>query len=804
MRREAGRPAASWRRPLEVARAVDRDNYRDRLRALLAGEDRKAQAAPLKALADEPRAAQLPAATAVLLGGALEGAGEREAAVGLLRHAAARHPDDVWVNFALAGTLGRLTRPPHEEEVRYYTAARALRPETAHDLAHLLAEMGRDAETEAIFRDLVDRRPDNSRHLACFGICLEDRGRTEESRPILDRAVAAARAALRLHLDEARMHNNLGNAVRQQGKLADAEAEYRAAIQLKPDNVIYRRNLGDLLRDLGRPADAEAAYRAALNLNPDSVAAHNGLGIALLHQGKLADAEAVCRAALKLRPDDAIPHTTLGNVLRKQGKLADAEVEYRAALKVNPNYALAHNNLGLLLREQGKDAEAEAEYREALRLKPHFDIAHNELGKLLLDRGKLAAAEVEFRAALKLKPDFAAAHYFLGEVLVEQRRPADAEPEYRAALKFNPGDAETHNSLGNILRARGESAAAEAEFRAALKLKPDFFEARNNLGNIWLDRRNWAEAEAEYREALKLKPGNAFAHCVAHFNLGGVLWVQGKPAEAEVEFREALKIKPDFAHAHNALGTVLLARGNNAEAEAEAEYRAALKFEPDSLDARSNLGRLLGQEGRYAEALKELRLAQDLGSRRPGWRNPLVPLTREVERLAALAPRLPAVLKGDDHSADAAERLTFARICHDRKLNAAAVRLFAEVLKADPKLGDDRQAQHPYNAACDAALAGCGQGKDDPPPDEAARAGLRGQALGWLKAELAAWSRIVEEGKPEAGAVVRPVLEHWKTDGDLAGVRDEAELAKLPAEERRAWRALWADVESLLGTAPRR
>ena len=117
----------------------------------------------------------------MLLGGALEGAGDREAAVGLLRRAVARHPDDVWVNFALAAALERLKPAPREEAVRYYTAARALRPETAHDLAHLLEEMGRGAEAEATFRDLVDRRPDTARHLACFGRCLKDHGRADEA-----------------------------------------------------------------------------------------------------------------------------------------------------------------------------------------------------------------------------------------------------------------------------------------------------------------------------------------------------------------------------------------------------------------------------------------------------------------------------------------------------------------------------------------------------------------------------------------------------------------------------------------------
>ena len=39
---------------------------------------------------------------------------------------------------------------------------------------------------------------------------------------------------------------------------------------------------------------------------------------------------------------------------------------------------------------------------------------------------------------------------------------------------------------------------------------------------------------------------------------------------------------------------------------------------------------------------------------------------------------------------------------------------------------------------------------------------------------------------------------HWKEGTDLAGIRDEKELARLPEEERKEWQSLWADVELLL------
>ena len=42
-------------------------------------------------------------------------------------------------------------------------------------------------------------------------------------------------------------------------------------------------------------------------------------------------------------------------------------------------------------------------------------------------------------------------------------------------------------------------------------------------------------------------------------------------------------------------------------------------------------------------------------------------------------------------------------------------------------------------------------------------------------------------------------LSHWKVDADLAGVRDPGSLATLPEGERAEWRALWAEVDALLG-----
>ena len=159
------------------------------------------------------------------------------------------------------------------------------------------------------------------------------------------------------------------------------------------------------------------------------------------------------------------------------------------------------------------------------------------------------------------------------------------------------------------------------------------------------------------------------------------------------------------------------------------------------------------------------------------------------------------MLRGEDKPKDNAERLAFAQIAYDHKQFAGAARLWAEALDREPKLGDDRQTQHRYNAACAAALAAAGQGKEEPPLDDAAKARLRRQALNWLTAERTAWGQLVETGPPQIRPAVVQTLSHWREDSDLAGIRDADALSKLPPDERAAFTQLWIGVVELLKKA---
>jgi hypothetical protein len=136
-----------------------------------------------------------------------------------------------------------------------------------------------------------------------------------------------------------------------------------------------------------------------------------------------------------------------------------------------------------------------------------------------------------------------------------------------------------------------------------------------------------------------------------------------------------------------------------------------------------------------------------------------------------------------------------------RQQYAAAARFYAEAFVGQATLVGDLQAGHRYNAACSAALAGCGQGKDAASQAAMQRLAWRRQALTWLCADLRAWQQVLTREPIRARTVVAQQMRHWVGDADMSGVRGVAALARLPAEERVAWARLWAGVADLLARA---
>jgi hypothetical protein len=261
-------------------------------------------------------------------------------------------------------------------------------------------------------------------------------------------------------------------------------------------------------------------------------------------------------------------------------------------------------------------------------------------------------------------------------------------------------------------------------------------------------------------------------------------------------WRKALECDNRLVEAHYNLGSALFDQGDLEGAEAS--FRQAIVHDPRCIEAHGNLGTVLLRQGRFPEAEKATRTGLNLMPAGDARRTDFSRQVQRCEALLALDKKLLAVLLRTQKPGSAAEALDLAALCQRpyKRLYHASARLYGDAFAAEPTWADDLAQRHRYYAACAAALAAAGQGQDAGHLDDRERSRLRTQAHDWLRADLAAYTRLVEN--KDARSAVQQRLTDWLGDASLVSVRDEKALAALPEAERATWRQLRAEVAALL------
>jgi serine/threonine-protein kinase len=764
---------------LAVARLADPDSWRNRSRAAEVWRNRRA----LERLAREANVSELSPQTVFALAGQLRGCGADS--VPLLKAAQRRYPGDFWLNMELGSVLVASKRD--EEGLGYLRAAVALRPRAgaAHtNLGLALAQAGRVDEGIAEYKKALEIDDRNVYARTNLGGALYQKGRVDE-------AIAEARKAMEIDPMVFQAPANLAMALYDKGLLDEAIAECRKALKLEPRHASSHSILGRSLQDKGDLNGAIVAFRKLVEIEPGDVSAHCSLAHSLYQKGRLNEAIAEYKKTLELDPKLSAVHDAIGIALRDKGRLDEAIAEHEKALEIDPKNVDAHNSLGVTFCDFQRDyGRAEACFRKALELDPKNAQIYMNLGNALRHQGRVDEAIAEYHKAIKLDPKLDLVHDRLGYALFEKGRLEESIAEYKEAIKLNPKFAAGHYNLGAVLEAQGKLDEAIAEYKKAVEL--DFRQSYQGLGKVLLARGRLDEASAAIKKAIEVAPNDVMAHTT----LAAVLGSQGKWDEVIAVCKKVINLDPKYFGSYYNLGKVLSERGK--WEEAIVAYEKAIELNPSFAEAHCNLGNVYSQLGRFSEAAASIKRGHKLGSRQPSWSYPSAPWLRDAERMAVLASKLPALVRGDYRPRDNAERLELVRVCLRTRHHAAAARLYAEIFADEPKQSDDLKAGHRYNAACAAALAGGGRGEDARQLDDRERGCWRRQALTWLRADLALRARQAERGKPEDRAVVRKSLQHWQADADLAGIRDKEALAKLPADERAACQKLWDDVTALL------
>jgi serine/threonine protein kinase/Flp pilus assembly protein TadD len=455
--------------------------------------------------------------------------------------------------------------------------------------------------------------------------------------------------------------------------------------------------------------------------------------------------------------------------LRQQGKWTEAQAPLKRAEALLEG-APQDEELGERFRDLRRQLDEE---ERGLGLLQRLDAIRLKAANVLEENGAGAAAEYEeafreYGLDVKAQPAEAAAARLrrspiredlvagLDDWAARGQPPGPGRAKLRAVADAADGDPWRRALRDAVDRKDGARLTAMARDAQALAQPPaDLSGLGAALAEAGLDD----EAVALLRQAQARHPTDF------RINLelaSALLRHRPRDQEAVGYYRAALALRPDSPGVSLDLGNALRARGDLQGAIRC--YRRAIALDPKDALAHYHLGKALLGQGHRAEAVAAFRQA------------------------VALGPKL----------AEAHCELGLALQAQGELAAALAA------LQTGHELGLQRK-DWPYPSAewvagC-AALAAASQGGDAQQPDEPGRARLRRQALACLRADLARRRDRLASGKPADRAAVRDTVERWRCLPDLAGVRDAAALAKLPAEEREAWQQFWADVAGLRAKA---
>lgn len=190
--------------------------------------------------------------------------------------------------------------------------------------------------------------------------------------------------------------------------VAGGSRTLKVAQQPTSDQAMLHLQKGDQLRDAGKNKDAVKEYEEALRLRPAFPEAHIALARSSTTLQNFEDAEKHIQAAIKNGGRAAVEaQTVLANLRRHQGLVEEAITEYRKALRLaRGNSFEAHIGLAIALNESEKVDEAVKEYRVGIAQDMETEpILYYQLAEILEKANRNKEAIEAYRNYLRLDPE---------------------------------------------------------------------------------------------------------------------------------------------------------------------------------------------------------------------------------------------------------------------------------------------------------------------------------------------------------------------------------------------------------------
>ncbi|PSB53739.1 capsular polysaccharide biosynthesis protein [filamentous cyanobacterium Phorm 6] len=627
----------------------------------------EAEATCLQALNNQPKSAPI----IKLLGNILHAKGKIEESRKCYITAIEIQPD-----FAAAYVnLGSLyaQQQQWDSAIKYYQQAIHIDPNLTaayRNLAKVWTQLNKPTEAADCWYAALSLEPEKFSAQECVNL-----GNTLVRLDDITRGIYCYQRALELNPNLVGVYQNLGEAMKRQGKLESALVYYQKVIELtnnaadgwdlsSPKNGVHDSHESANVLDLSNPKNGVVDSHKSANVldlsNPkngvnDSHESANVLDLsspkngvhdshkssepitsedaeALIvlaghyyNKGKLSEAIAQCQRAISLQPQAVGAYHILGEALQVSGKLEEAKNCYFKVLEIQPNFAEVWASLGNVFAQQQRWQDAINSYQKAVSLQPQIAEFYRKLANIFERIGATEQAAICSYKAVNLEPRGATAEQclILGNTLLGQEKVDEAVACYRLAIQLNPKLSPAYHNIGEILSRKQEWEGAVNAYRHSIQVKPDNAGSHYGLAKALSAQEFWEEAVVSYRKVIQFNPNSA----EVYHQLGDALTKLQKWEEAISVYRRAIELNPDNSWSYNNLGDTLIKLKR--WEDAIAPYRYATQLNPNWAGTFYNLGEALAQCQHWEEAIVAYSRAVELNPELPGIESKLAGAFRE-------------------------------------------------------------------------------------------------------------------------------------------------------------------------------
>lgn len=266
-------------------------------------------------------------------------------------------------------------------------------------MVQLYMKEKRYPEAIAVYRQLIQMKPDMDSFVLCLAWALKDNGEVEEAVAQFEKLFQkelARRVFTGFAYDEL---VRLFREMKQHDRLVEV-CERAVAVQTKDLALLY--TLGDAYLRAGQLEKARPIFQGLLDEEPDSSQYHAAMGNALIAGGRFEEAEAHYRQAIEndFPGKKGVFLDRMGHACMRAGAFERAESAFLGAVEASGEEPIFRCDLGDALVKLGRVDDAFRSYGEAVRVNPAFEgTSYNRLGNTLMKENRAPEAVEAFRRA---------------------------------------------------------------------------------------------------------------------------------------------------------------------------------------------------------------------------------------------------------------------------------------------------------------------------------------------------------------------------------------------------------------------